>query len=151
MRVTTFNMNDAMVWGQGEGESKIRLYRKLHNHSEVFSGLNATTPTDQAATDDEIAAKVMALLKPALIVMTYSNAWTGDRSVELFDSLNAIRTDVLKAGVRLSAAKSDQAKKADITKIFSQFGLVVKKHETTNKQFFYTITTKSLKQMTRYI
>ena len=151
MRVTTFNMNDAMVWGQGEGESKIRLYRKLHNHSDVFSGLYATTPTDQAATDDEIAAKVMALLKPALIVMTYSNAWTGDRSVELFDSLNAIRTDVLKAGVRISSAKSDQAKKADITKIFSQFGLSVKKHETTNKQFFYVITPKSLSQMTRYI
>ena len=151
MRVTTFNMNDAMVWGQGEGESKIRLYRKLHNHSDVFSGLYATTPTDQAATDDEIAAKVMALLKPALIVMTYSNAWTGDRSVELFDSLNAIRTDVLKAGVRLSAAKSDQAKKADITKIFAQFGLSVKKHETTSKQFFYKIRVRSLLQMTRYI
>ncbi|WP_244970266.1 DEAD/DEAH box helicase family protein [Pseudomonas lactis] len=151
MGVTTFNMNDAMVWGQGEGESKIRLYRKLHNHSDVFSGLYATTSTDSDATNDEIAARVMALLKPALIVMTYSNAWTGDRSVELFDSLNAIRTDVLKAGVRISSAKSDQAKKADITKIFSQFGLSVKKHETTNKQFFYVITPKSLSQMTRYI
>jgi hypothetical protein len=145
MRVTTFNMNDAMVWGHGEGESKIMLYRKLHNHSEVFSGPCAT---DDA---DDISAKVMALLKPAMIIMTYSNAWTGAESVALFDSLNAIRTDVLKAGVRLSAAKSDQAKKADITKIFSQFGLSVKKHETTGKQFFYTIRPKSLAQMTRYI
>lgn len=151
MGVTTFDMNDALVWGQGEGESKIRLYRKLHNHSDVFSGLYATTSTDPDATNDEIAAKVMALLKPALIVMTYSNAWTGTESVALFDSLNAIRTDVLKTGIRMSSAKSDQAKKADITKIFSQLGLVVKKHETTGKQFFYVITAKSLAQMTRYI
>jgi len=151
MKVTTFNMGDAMVWGQGEGESKVRLYRKLHNHGGVFSGLNATAPSDLDATADEIAAKVLALLKPALIVMTYSNAWTGDRSVELFNSLNDIRTDVLKTSIRMSAAKSDQAKKADITKIFSQFGLVVKKHETTNKQFFYTISPKSLAQMTRHI
>lgn len=151
MGVTTFNMNDAMVWGQGEGESKIRLYRKLHNHSDVFSGLYATTSTDQDATNDEIAAKVMALLKPALVVMTYSNAWTENRSIELFDTLNAIRTDVLKAGIRLSAAKTNQAKKADITKIFAQFGLSVKRHETTNKQHFYTISPKSLTQMTRYI
>lgn len=151
MGVTTFNMNDAMVWGQGEGESKIRLYRKLHKHGGVFPGLCATAPSDLDATADEIAAKVLALLKPALIVMTYSNAWTGDRSVELFDSLNAIRTDVLKAGIRLSAAKSDQAKKADITKIFAQFGLSVKKHETTSKQFFYKVRVKSLLQMTRYI
>ena len=70
----------------------------------------------------------MALLKPALTAMTSGNGWTGDHSVELFDSLNAIRTDVLKAGISMSSAKSDQAKKADITKIFSQFGLVVKKH-----------------------
>ena len=151
MGVTSFNMNDAMVWGHGDGESKIRLYRKLHNHSEGFSGLNATTPTDQAATDNEIAARVLAILKPAMIIMTYSSSWTGTESVALFDSLNAMRTDVLKAGIRMSSAKSDQAKKADITKIFSQFGLVVKKHETTNKQFFYVITQKSLAQMTRYI
>ena len=93
----------------------------------------------------------MTLLKPAFEIMTTGNGWTGDRSVELFDSLNAIRTDVLKAGVRISSAKSDQAKKADITKIFSQFGLSVKKHETTNKQFYYVITSKSLAQMIRYI
>lgn len=151
MGVTTFSIGDAMVWGQGEGESKVRLYRKLHNHSEAFSGLCARTSTDQDATADEIAAKVMAILKPALIVMAYSDAWADNRSVELFDSLNAIRTDVLKAGIRLSAAKSDQAKKADITKIFAQFGISVKRHETTNKQYFYTVRPKSLTQMTRYI
>ena len=83
--------------------------------------------------------------------MTYSDAWTENRSIELFDTLNAIRTDVLKAGIRLSAAKTNQAKKADITKIFAQFGLSVKRHETTNRQHFYTISPKSLTQMTRYI
>ena len=151
MKVTTFNTNDAMVWGQGEGESKIRLYRKLHNHGEAFPGRCATNTTDEDATADEVAARVMALLKPALIIMSYSSAWTGDESVALFNSLDAIRKDVIKTGIRISAAKSDQAKKADITKIFSQFGLSIKKHETTNKQFFYTIRPKSLTQMTRYI
>ncbi|MNJ08345.1 hypothetical protein D3C77_24550 [compost metagenome] len=174
MKVTTFNMGDAMVWGQGEGESKIKLYRKLHCHTEAFSGLCAMPSTDPdspvtaedlEAPCDELfgttgvtvelvepsAVKVLALLKPAFETMTTSNAWSGTDSVALFDSLNAIRTDVLKAGIRMSSAKSDQAKKADVTKIFSQFGLVVKKHETTNKQFFYVITPKSLTQMTRYI
>lgn len=174
MKVTTFNMGDAMVWGFGEGESKIKLYRKLHCHTEAFSGLCAMPSTDPdspvtaedlEAPCDELfgttgvtvelvepsAVKVLALLKPAFEVMTTGNTWTGTESVALFDSLNAIRTDVLKAGIRMSSAKSDQAKKADITKIFSQFGLVVKKHETTNKQFFYVITPKSLTQMTRYI
>lgn len=151
MGVTTFNIGDAMVWGQGEGESKVRLYRKLHNHGGALSGLCPAADSDQDATVDEISARVMAILKPALIVMSYSDAWTENRSVELFDTLNAIRTDVLKAGIRLSAAKSDQAKKADITKIFAQFGISVKRHETTNKQYFYTVRPKSLTQMTRYI
>lgn len=151
MGVTTLSMGDAMVWGHGEGESKVRLYRKLHNHGGARSGLCLAVHSELDDTADEISAKVMAILKPALIVMAYSNAWTENRSVELFDTLNAIRTDVLKAGIRLSAAKSNQAKKADITKIFAQFGLSVKRHETTNKQYFYTIRPKSLTQMTRYI
>lgn len=174
MKVSDFNLADAMVWAHGEGESKIRLYRKLHSYSEVFSGLCAATAIDPKSAvvanglespHDELlgiagvavglvehgAAKVLALIKPALILMTYSNAWTGTESIALFDNLNAIRTDVLTVGIRMSSAKSDQAKKADITKIFSQFGLIVKKHETTNKKFFYTITPKSLTQMLRYI
>ncbi|MCK2123899.1 replication protein RepA [Pseudomonas sp. PNPG3] len=140
MKVPDFNMDDAMVWGFGEGESKIIKFREL---------MSATATL--AATDERSSKRVMALLKPAFETMTTGNAWLGDHSVALFDSLNAIRTDVLTTGIRMSSAKSDQAKKADITKIFAQFGLVVKKHETTNKQFFYTITPKSLAQMTRYI
>lgn len=140
MKVADFNLNDAMVWGFGEGESKIIRFRELISTTKALG-----------ATDERSSKRVMALLKPAFEVMTTGNTWTGTESVALFDSLNAIRTDVLKAGIRMSSAKSDQAKKADITKIFSQFGLVVKKHETTNKQFFYVITQKSLTQMTRYI
>lgn len=140
MKVSDFNLDDAMVWGSGDGESKIIKFRELIGTAEAL-----------AATDERSSKKVMALLKPALTAMTSGNGWTGDHSVALFDSMNAIRTDVLKTGIRISSAKSDQAKKADITKIFNQLGLVVKKHETTNKQFFYTITPKSLAQMTRYI
>lgn len=140
MEVSDFDLDDAMIWGHGEGESKIIKFRELMSTTEALG-----------ATDERSTKKVMAMLKPALTAMTSGNGWTGDHSVALFDSLNAIRTDVLKAGIRMSSAKSDQAKKADITKIFSQFGLVVKKHETTNKQFFYVITPKSLAQMTRYV
>lgn len=140
MKVSDFNLDDAMVWGFGEGESKIIKFRELMSATAVLG-----------ATDERSSKQVMALLKPAFEIMTTGNTWSGDHSVALFDSLNAIRTDVLTAGIRMSSAKSDQAKKADITKIFSQFGLVVKKHETTNKNFFYTITQKSLAQMTRHI
>lgn len=140
MKVSDFNLDDAMVWGSGEGESKIIKFRELSSVTDTL-----------ASTDDRSSKKVMSLLKPAFEIMTAGNTWSGDDSVALFDSLNAIRTDVLKAGIRMSSAKSDQAKKADITKIFNQLGLVVKKHETTNKQFFYTISPKSLAQMTRYI
>lgn len=140
MKVSDFNLDDAMVWGFGEGESKIIKFRELSSVTDTL-----------ASTDERSSKKVMALLKPALTAMTSGNGWAGDHSVALFDSLNTIRIDVLKAGIRMSSAKSDQAKKADITKIFGQFGLVVKKHETTNKQFFYTVSPKSLAQMTRYI
>jgi hypothetical protein len=140
MKVSDFDLDDAMIWGHGEGESKIIKFRELMSTTEALG-----------ATDDRSSKKVMSLLKPALETMSTSNAWSGIESVALFDSLNTIRTDVLTVGIRISSAKSDQAKKADITKIFSQFGLVVKKHETTNKQFFYTVSPKSLAQMTRYI
>ena len=140
MKVSDFNLDDAMVWGSGDGESKIIKFRELMSTTGAL-----------AAKDERSLKKVMALLKPALETMSTSNAWSGTDSVALFDSLNAIRTEVLTAGIRMSSAKSDQAKKADITKIFSQFGLSLKKHETTGKQFFYVITAKSLAQMTRYI
>ncbi|WP_041166916.1 DEAD/DEAH box helicase family protein [Pseudomonas putida] len=140
MKVSDFDLDDAMIWGHGEGESKIIKFRELMSTTEALG-----------ATDERSSKRVMALLKPAFEVMTTGNTWTGTESVALFDSLNTIRNDVLKAGIRMSSAKSDQAKKADITKIFSQFGLVVKKHETTGKQFFYVITAKSLDQMNRYI
>jgi hypothetical protein len=140
MKVSDFDLGDAMIWGHGEGESKIIKFRELMSTTEALG-----------ATDERSSKRVMAMLKPAFEVMTTGNTWTGTESVALFDTLNAIRTDVLKAGIRMSSAKSDQAKKADITKIFNQLGLVVKKHETTNKQFFYTISPKSLAQMTRYI
>ncbi|WP_455886957.1 replication protein RepA [Pseudomonas rustica] len=140
MKVSDFNLDDAMIWGHGEGESKIIKFRELMSATEALG-----------ATDERSSKRVMALLKPAFEVMTTGNTWTGTESVALFDSLNAIRNDVITTGIRMSSAKSDQAKKADITKIFSQLGLVVKKHETTNKQFFYTVSPKSLAQMTRYI
>lgn len=140
MKVSDFNLDDAMVWGSGDGESKIIKFRELMSTTGAL-----------AAKDERSLKKVMALLKPALETMSTSNSWSGTDSVALFDSLNAIRTEVLTAGIRMSSAKGDQAKKADITKIFSQFGLSLKKHETTGKQFFYVITAKSLAQMTRYI
>lgn len=145
MRVSDFNLGDAMVWGFGEGESKIIKFRELMGSAETLDSI-----------DERSTKRVIALLKPALEIMTTGDSWSGDHSVALFDSLNAIRTDVLKLGVRMSSAKSDQAKKADISKIMSQFGLSVRRHERTKspdgqKIYFYTVTSTSLEQMKRYI
>ncbi|KAA0984960.1 DEAD/DEAH box helicase [Pseudomonas sp. ANT_J12] len=144
MKVSDFNKADARLWGGGEGEAKIVKYRKLHHHFHCDEYVESSAP------------KVLSLLKPAVQIMSETNDWAGDDSVALFEKLNAIRSDVISSGIRIGSAKSDQAKKADITKIFAQFGLNVKRRERTKdvdgkKNFFYVITTDSLAQMNRYI
>lgn len=170
MGVSDFNLDDAMLWGHGEGEGKIERFRKLYQHQDAIEsaesaetaeivgepGADVDASTAPEKPVDPSFFQVLSLLKAALDVMSTGNAWSGDHSVALFDSLNAIRTDALKAGIRMSSAKSDQAKKADITKIFAQFGLRVRKRERTKspegqKIHFYTVTTASLEQMKRYI
>lgn len=162
MRVSDFNVDDAMIWAHGDGEGKIDKFRRLHQHRDAIEAVEATEIGGEPSADVEASAlpekavdpssfQVLSLLKVALNVMSTSKDWSGANSIALFDSLNTIRPDVLRTGIRMGSAKTDQAKKADITKIFGQFGLAVKKHETTNKQFFYTITPKSLAQMMRYV
>lgn len=162
MGVSDFNLDDAMLWGHGEGEGKIERFRKLYQHQDAIEAAETAEVIGESGVDLEANAvperpidpsffQALSLLKAALNVMSTGNAWSGDHSVALFDSLNAIRSDVLKAGIRISSAKSDQAKKADVTKIFGQFGLAIMKHETTSKKFFYKVTKKSLARMTRYI
>lgn len=168
MGVTDFNVDDAMLWGHGEGEGKIDRFRKLYQHQDAIEAAETAEIVGESGVDLEAGTapekpidpsffQVLSLLKAALNVMSTSNAWSENRSVELFDSLNSIRPDVLRAGIRMSSAKSDQAKKADITKIFGQFGLAIMKHETTKdksstkKKFFYKVTKTSLARMTRYI
>lgn len=119
-------------------------YRKLHQHFHCDQFVELSAP------------KVLSLLKPVVQVMSETSDWSGDDSVALFDKLNAIRSDVINFGIRIGSAKSEQAKKADITKIFGQFGLSVKRRERTKdvdgkKNFFYVITPDSLAQMNRYI
>ena len=167
MGVSDFNLDDAMLWGHGEGEGKIERFRKLYQHQDAIESAETAEIVGEPGTDvdartplekpvDPSFFQVLSLFKAALNVMSTGNAWSGDHSVALFESLNEIRTDVLKAGIRMSSAKSDQAKKADITKIFAQFGLRVRKRERTKspegqKIHFYTVTTASLEQMKRYI
>jgi hypothetical protein len=145
MKVKDFNKSDAKVWGLGEGEAKILKFRKLHHY----------VPFDNCTESG--ASQVLSLLKPAVKVMSETNCWTGNDSVELFDKLNAVRFEVITQGIKIGAAKSDQAKKAEITKIFRQFGINVKKREgtenpeTKKKHFYYVITLDSLAQMNRYI
>jgi hypothetical protein len=144
MKVSDFTKADAKIWGFGEGEAKIVKYRKLNQHFHCDQYVESSAP------------KVLSLLKPAVKVMSETNDWTGDDSVALFEKLKAIRSDVINFGIRIGSAKSNQAKKADITKIFAQFGLNVKRRERTKdvdgkKNFFYVITPDSLAQMNRYI
>lgn len=163
MKITDFNKSDAKVWGLGEGEAKIVKYRKLHKHTcsnRIFDS-NASKvlgPHKPAitVTSESGTIKVLDILKPAFQVLAETDDWKGNNSVALFDKLNEIRSDAIKFGLRIGSAKSDQAKKADITKIFSQFGLNVKRRERTKnpdgtKNYFYVITADSLAQMNRYV
>lgn len=144
MKVKDFNKSDAKVWGLGEGEATIVKYRKLHKHSVCNQFIESS------------ASKVLEVLTPAVKVMSETNTWAGDDSVALYDKLNAIRCDVISSGIKIGSVKSDQAKKADITKILGQFGLNVKRRERTKnadgtKNYFYVITADSIAQMNRYI
>lgn len=141
MKVQEFTDGDARVWGQGEGESKIRNFRQLFNGVIYETG----------AQPD-----VLDLLREAVAVMSETNTWNGQASVTLFDKLNSMRTEVIAMGIKIGAAKSDQAKQADITKILSQFGLKSKKREGTKsaegkKTYFYVVTAESMNQMKRYL
>ena len=141
MNVQEFTEGDAKVWGQGEGESKIRKFRQL------FNGVVYETSSQPDVLDR---------LRDAVSTMSETNSWNGQDSIALYDQLNAMRTEVIAMGIKISAAKSDQAKQADISKILAQFGLKTKKRESTRsaegkKIYFYTVTTASLDQMKRYI
>ena len=141
MDVDYFTAGDAKVWGLGEGESKIRKFRQL------FNGVLYETSGQPDVLD---------LLRVAVATMTETSTWNAQSSIELFDKLNAMRSEVIGMGIKIGSAKSDQAKQADITKILSQFGLKSKKRQGTNsldgkKNFFYVITPDSLAQMNRYI
>lgn len=137
MSVKTFTEADAKLWGEGEGESKIRNFDMLMND-------------DGRITSTQSLFKPLRLLREALTVMSESKSWEGSDSICLFDKLNAHRFDVLSLGIKMGAPKSDQAKKAEISKIFSQFGLKVRRRESTDHKF-YVITPGSLAQMNRYV
>lgn len=136
MGVAVLTEEDAKVWGSGEGEAKIRNFRKLFDGLEYAGSSN----------DD-----VLGLLRAASTSMTVGGGLTPDSAIELFDKLNAVRHDVIGLGIKISNATSDQAKQSDITKIFSQFGLKTKKRDGgARKGHYYIITQESLDQMNRY-
>lgn len=136
MNVDVLTEEDAKVWGSGEGEAKIRNFRKLFDGLEYVGSSN----------DD-----VLGLLRAASTSMTLGGGLAPEAAIELFDKLNAVRHDVIGLGIKISNAKSDQAKQSDITKIFSQFGLKTKKRDGgARKGHYYIITQESLDQMSRY-
>jgi hypothetical protein len=136
MGVDDLTEEDAKVWGSGEGEAKIRNFRKLFNDVEYTGSSN----------DD-----VLGLLRAASKAMTKNGGLATGSAIELFDKLNDVRHDVIGLDIKISNAKSDQAKQSDITKIFSQFGLKTKKRDGGRKGHYYIITQDSFEQMSRYL
>lgn len=134
MGVEELTEDDAKVWGLGEGESKIKSYRA------VFSGV---------LYENAEQADAAELLRQAASRMSGS-AWLGEDSIGLYDSLNRMRSDVFILGIKMGNPRSEQAKKAEVTKIFAQLGLKVKRRESTGHRF-YAITPASIAQMNRYV
>lgn len=127
---------DAKLWGEGEGESKIKLFRKLHSVNEV-------TPEDELS--------VFSRILPAISEMFLTKGWKADDSAVLFDSLNVIRSKVIGLGINLPRANTVKAKQAAVTNILKCFGLKTRKVDGGNSGDYYIIDNDSLTLMSSYI
>ncbi len=127
---------DAKLWGEGEGESKIKLFRKLHSVNEV-------TPEEELS--------VFSRILPAISEMSLTKGWKADDSAVLFDSLNAIRSKVIGLGINLPRANTVKAKQAAVTNILKCFGLKTRKVDGGKSGDYYIIDNDSLTLMSSYI
>lgn len=127
---------DAKLWGEGEGESKIKLFRKLHNVSEV-------------SPEEELS--VFSKVLPAIAEMSLTKGWKADDSAALFDSLNSIRSRVIGLGINLPRANTVKAKQAAVTNVLKCFGLKTRKVDGGKSGDYYIIDNDSLTLMSSYI
>lgn len=120
---------DTKLWLEGEGESKIANFRKLHS------------------VDDE----VFGVLKAKLDSLVSGSKMGVEATVELFDKLNTVKTEVIKHKLSISNAKSDQAKQASVVAIFKQLGLSLGKKDGGNTGNYYMLNEAVYLSMMEYL
>lgn len=130
------SIEDAKLWGEGEGESKIKLFRKLYSVNEV--------------THEEEMSVFLKIL-PAIAEMSLTKGWKADDSAALFDSLNSIRSRVIGLGINLPRANTVKAKQAAVTNVLKCFGLKTRKVDGGKSGDYYIIDNDSLTLMSSYI
>lgn len=130
------SVEDAKLWGEGEGESKIKLFRKLHNVSE-------------ASPEEELS--VFSKVLPAVAEMSLTKGWRADDSAALFDNLNKIRSKVISLGINMPRANTVKAKQAAVTNVLKCFGLKTRKVDGGKSGDYYIIDQDSLTLMSSYI
>ncbi|MBO2925380.1 replication protein RepA [Pseudomonas asiatica] len=127
---------DAKLWGEGEGESKIKLFRKLHSVNDV-------------SPEEELS--VFSRILPAISEMSLTKGWRADDSAALFDSLNTIRSRVIGLGINMPRANTVKAKQAAVTNVLKCFGLKTRKVDGGKSGDYYIIDNDSLTLMSSYI
>jgi hypothetical protein len=130
------SFDDAKLWGEGEGEAKIRLFKKLYSVGE-------------ASQDDEL--QVFAKILPAIAQMSLTKGWRADDSAELFNSLDTMRSRVIGQGINMPRAATVKAKQAAVTNILKCFGIKTRKVDGGKSGDYYIIDQDSVSQMTSYI
>lgn len=128
--------DDAKLWGVGEGESKIKLFRKLYSLSPV-------------SHEDELA--VFSEILPAIAEMSLTKGWIADDSAALFDNLNKMRSKVISLGINMPRANTVKAKQAAVTNVLKCFGLKTRKVDGGKSGDYYIIDADSLDLMSTYI
>lgn len=128
--------DDAKLWGEGEGEAKIRLFKKLYSASHI---------------NQDDALVVFALILPAITKMSLTRGWRAADSANLFDSINAIRSKAISMGINMPRPSTVKAKQAAVTNILKCFGIRTKKIDGGNFGDYYIIDNDSIEQMVSYI
>lgn len=126
---TEISKQDAMLWGDGDGEVKITLFRKM-----------------QSTQLESIKSFV-----DAIELMQSGGVLTEDNAVELFNKINGTRVEAIDFGLKISRATSDQAKKAAVVSIFKQLGIRLKKRDGGQSGKYYELITESLDLMKSYL
>lgn len=125
---------DANVWKFGNGEDTINRFRKMHG-----------------SDGDGAQGKIFTALKTAALHMLEQKNWTAESSTALFDTLNAMRMDVIRLGLSIGKASTTKAKQAAVTKLMSQLGLKTKKVNGGKSGTYYIIKKCSYDHMLTYI